>query len=93
MLMKNYERIKAAINNSTLDSEDQLALTDTFAVISDEHLSEIAELFEAKPEWISFYNENRKKKMNAFHSGDEGQWNEILEEEKKMLNKLVFDSD
>ncbi|MBA3551022.1 hypothetical protein H0W32_02340, partial [Patescibacteria group bacterium] len=91
--MKNYDRIKVAIDNSSFDSEDQLALIETFAVISDEHLIEIADLFEAKPEWIGFYNENRKKKMNAYQSGDEGEWNQILGEEKRMLNKLVFDSD
>ncbi|MDQ3077156.1 MAG: hypothetical protein M3Q63_03855 [bacterium] len=91
--MKNYDRIRDAINNSPLESEDQLALTETFAVISDDHLEEIAELFETKPEWIETYNENRKRKLTAYHTGEEGEWNQILDEEKRMLNKLVFDSD
>lgn len=91
--MKNYERIKNSIQSSSLSTEDKLAIIETFASISDEFLVEIADLFEQKPEWIEIYNDNRKKKQDAAQSGGEEAWMKILEEEKKMLDKLVFDSD
>ena len=91
--MSNYERIKNAIQASSLSVEDKLAITETFAVISDDYLAEIADLFEQKPEWVEIYNDNRKKKLVAAQSESEEEWMKILEEEKKMLNKLVFDSD
>ena len=91
--MTNYERIKNSIQASALSVEDKLATTEIFAVISNDYLAEIADLFEQKPEWVEIYNDNRKKKLDATQSGDESEWMKILEEEKKMLNKLVFDSD
>ncbi len=89
----NYQRIKSAIDASSLSAEDKKILTDNFASISDDHLLEIADLFEAKPTWVSTYNDSRKKKLEAFKTGNESLLDEILEEEKKLVKKLMFDAD
>jgi hypothetical protein len=91
--MSNYERIKAKVQESSLEQDDKQHILDQFAEVSDESLTEIAELFEDKPEWIGIYNENRKAKIKAFASGSESEKQEILEQEKKYLNDLTFGLD
>ncbi len=91
--MSNFERIKSALEKSDIPGEDKKVINDQFAVISDEHLGEIASLFEEKPEWIQTFNDNRKKKMAAMASGNQSDWEDILDQEKKLLQKLAYDSD
>lgn len=91
--MTNYERIKAKVQESSLEQADKQHILDQFAEVDDEALMEIAELFEDKPEWIGIYNDNRKAKQKAFASGDSSAITEILEQEKKYLNDLTFGLD
>jgi hypothetical protein len=91
--MSNYERIKAKVQDSSLEQDDKQQIIDYFAEISDEYLMEIADLFEDKPEWINIYNDTRKAKQKAVASGDESVMNDILEQEKKYLSDLTFGLD
>jgi hypothetical protein len=91
--MTNFERIKVSLDNSSISKIDQLAISNIFAVVSDAHLESIADLFEQKPAWIETFNDNRIKKIKAQESGDKAAWQEIFEEEKKMFEKIVYDSD
>ncbi|MBX4197729.1 hypothetical protein KW782_00135 [Candidatus Parcubacteria bacterium] len=91
--MTNYERIKAKVQDSSIEQNDKQIILDFFAEVSDENLVEIADLFEQKPEWVKIFNDNRKAKLKAFASGDESELNEILEQEKKYLNELTYGLD
>jgi hypothetical protein len=91
--MTHYETIKQVVTASTIPDTDKAIIIDTFATVSDDSLEEIASLFTKKPEWVSIFNENRKKKQAAYASGDPSAWNEILEEEKKYMNDLMYDLD
>jgi hypothetical protein len=91
--MQNYQRIKTCVQNSSIPTQDQKEITDFFAEVSDEFLAEIAELFEKKKDWVSIYNDNRKKKREAVRSGNQELLNQILEEEKKYINDLTYGLD
>ncbi|MES2436881.1 MAG: hypothetical protein V4519_02625 [Patescibacteria group bacterium] len=89
----NYERIKVCVASSTISDTDKKYITDLFAEVADQNLAEIAELFESKPKWVAMFNDNRKKKQEAYASGDASAWQSILEEEKKMMDDLLYDRD
>jgi hypothetical protein len=91
--MQNFERIKSSLEKSSLSSTDQLAIRNIYAEVPDEHLASLADLFEEKPEWIEIFNDNRIKKITAQQSGDAAAWQKIFDEEKKMFEKIVYDSD
>ncbi|MCC2630224.1 MAG: hypothetical protein K0S38_33 [Candidatus Paceibacter sp.] len=89
----NYDRIKTAVNASTLPPEDKTSLINMFADIADENLIDIANLLNKDPQWIEKFNENRKMKIKAATSNDPSVWQELLEQEKKYLNDLTYGLD
>jgi len=91
--MKNFDRIKAAIDDSSVDSVDKMMLVDYFAGIPDDSLKNIADLFEKKGDWVAKFNDNRKKKQEALQSGNRALWKEIMEEEKKYLSEMTYGLD
>jgi uncharacterized pyridoxamine 5'-phosphate oxidase family protein len=91
--MKNFDQIKMSIQSAMVPTEDKQVMIDIFAEVTDENLEEIAELFMKKPEWVSIFNENRKKKMEAYKTGDESLWTELIEQEKKYVQDLTFGLD
>ncbi len=92
--MSNFERIhQAIVSRALIPHDDKQTMIDMFIDVNDEELDAIADLFDKKPEWVTVFNENRKKKQQAVASGDEKMWMEILEEEKKYMQDLMFDSD
>ncbi len=91
--MKNFDRIKTAIQASSLESAEKMILLDIFAEIEDGKLATIATLFEKKGNWIERFNDNRKKKIEAFKTFNNALWQEIMEEEKQFLKDSKFDLD
>lgn len=91
--MNNFERIKKAVEASTISVDDKTVISDLFAQVSDENLLDIADLFEKKSSWVSIFNDNRKKKIEAYSNGNQDAWNEILEQEKKYLEELTYGLD
>ncbi len=91
--MKNFDRIKAAIQASSLESADKMSMVQVYATIPDAKLQGIADLFEKKKNWVEISNDNRKKKIEALKTFDKTAWQAIVDEEKKYLEDLSFDRD
>jgi hypothetical protein len=79
--------------NSPLQGEDKMSLIDIFAEIPDQNLEGIALLLEKDSSWIEKANENKKKKQEAFKTGNLVLWKQILSEERELLGTLTHDAD
>jgi hypothetical protein len=91
--MSHFETIKKLIQDSSLEAVDKQELVDTFAEISDESLEDIAKLLEKDPSWVIKFSDNRKKKKEAFATGSQDLWDQILEEEKKYIQEMTYGLD
>lgn len=91
--MNNYERISESILRAKIDNDDKAIISELFKSVPEGDLTAIADLFEKKPEWVTVFNENRKKKLQAKESQDSNLWEEILAEEKKCLEDLKYGLD
>ncbi len=91
--MSNYQKIIACVSTASIPETDKTDIVEIFGKISEEYLENIAFLFETKPNWITIFNETRKKKQHALASGDPSLIQEIVEQEKKYVRDLLYDLD
>jgi hypothetical protein len=91
--MTNFEKIRTIVIASSLAQEDKNAFIDIFAEIEDQNLDNVAKLLEKDVAWVEKINDNRKKKKEAFATGNKDLWNQVLEEEKQYMEDMTYDLD
>ena len=86
---ETIQKLAAEIEKFPNFSEEEKAVwRERIKIIPPEYALFLLELFENSPEDVVFLNQNIKDKERILESGDEKAWQNLLEAERKMLEKL-----
>ncbi len=69
--------------------EEKAVWRERVKIMPPEYALFLLDLFENSPEDVLFLNQNIKDKERILESGDENGWRNLLEAERKMLEKLA----
>jgi hypothetical protein len=84
----NFHKIKELISKSDLNKEDKDFLLVCLSLANDDELLSLVELFVENINWVNIISENLKKKKEALINRNLSLWQEIIKEEKRILDKI-----
>jgi len=87
--MNTLTELKKIIFSSTLKKEEQNEFYNTLGFAPEDSLLSVIELFKEDQKWIQRIYDNYKKKENAFTIDNPYEFNDILDNEQKLLNKII----
>jgi len=82
------KRIQDLVQKSDLSKEDKADFISALSIATDEELENMAALFIESSYWIKVMSDNYKQKKEAASEASEEKWNNIVAQEKTMLQNL-----
>ncbi len=86
--MLELEFLKKELALSTLSEEDQKEFIGFLGRMPGRHLVDILDMAKEDPHFLNFLWSNYDKKQKAFKMHDEGLLDDVLKEEKAMLDEM-----
>ena len=84
----NLQKIRKLLAESELSKDEQDEFVILLALVQDEDLNSITQLFSQDRSWIRKIYQNVKEKRTALSSKDVRLWEKILQEEESQLKEL-----
>jgi len=88
LTQQQEKRLNIVFEESNLSKEEKKLWIKWFKDMPEEAIEAVLDLFEILPGEIKWLTDLQLRKENALSLKDHGEWNRIVEEEKKYLSKL-----